>query len=99
MPQIKPFTDLYNNTTSIVNLAHNEHEPIFITENGHADLVVMSIETYDASLGRLEMYDKLAQSQFEVKSGQGLQTLENAFKKYRKKYVSVNGTTLAKFDS
>lgn len=47
MPQIRPITDL-RNTNEISELCHARHEPIFITKNGYGDLVVMSIEAYEA---------------------------------------------------
>lgn len=47
MPQIRPITDL-RNTTEISELCHAKNEPIFITKNGYGDLVVMSMETYEA---------------------------------------------------
>ncbi|MCL2212798.1 MAG: type II toxin-antitoxin system Phd/YefM family antitoxin [Oscillospiraceae bacterium] len=86
MPNIRPLTDLRNNTTAIADLAHAEREPIFITKKGYADLVLMSMEAYENSIARLEIYDKLASSQAEVESGATLQTLDEVFAKYRKKY-------------
>lgn len=47
MPQIRPITDL-RNTTEISELCHARKEPVFITKNGYGDLVVMSMETYEA---------------------------------------------------
>lgn len=47
MPQIRPITDL-RNTTEIAELCHAKNEPIFITKNGYGDLVIMSMETYEA---------------------------------------------------
>lgn len=47
MPQIRPITDL-RNTTEISELCHARREPVFITKNGYGDLVIMSIETYEA---------------------------------------------------
>ena len=47
MPQIRPITDL-RNTTEISELCHSRNEPVFITKNGYGDLVVMSMETYEA---------------------------------------------------
>lgn len=47
MPQIRPITDL-RNTTEISDLCHGKNEPVFITKNGYGDLVIMSMETYDA---------------------------------------------------
>lgn len=49
MPQIRPITDL-RNTTEISNLCHAKKEPIFITKNGYGDMVIMSMDTYDALL-------------------------------------------------
>lgn len=47
MPQIRPITDL-RNTTEISELCHAKNEPVFITKNGYGDLVIMSMETYEA---------------------------------------------------
>ena len=47
MPQIRPITDL-RNTTEISDICHAKQEPVFITKNGYGDLVIMSIETYEA---------------------------------------------------
>lgn len=46
MPKIKPITEL-RNTTEISEICHSELEPVFITKNGYADMVVMSMETYE----------------------------------------------------
>lgn len=45
MPQIRPITDL-RKTNEISEICHSHQEPIFITENGYGDLVIISIETY-----------------------------------------------------
>lgn len=50
MPQIRPITDL-RNTNEISELCHARREPVFITKNGYGDLVVMSMETYEALTG------------------------------------------------
>lgn len=47
MPQIRPITDL-RNTTEISEICHAKNEPVFITKNGYGDLVIMSMETYEA---------------------------------------------------
>jgi prevent-host-death family protein len=87
MPNIRPLNDLRNRTTEIVDLAHSEREPVFITKNGYANLVVMSIDSYEQGLARLEVYDKLAVSQAEVVSGERLLPLDEVFDKYRRKYT------------
>ena len=47
MPIIIPITDL-RNTTTISELCHGKNEPVFITKNGYSDLVIMSMEAYEA---------------------------------------------------
>lgn len=91
MPNIRPLTDLRNNTTDIAELAHSEREPVFITKNGYADLVLMSMETYERDFARLEIYDKLAESQREVESGSRLLPLDEVFAKYKTKYGVPDG--------
>ena len=49
MPQIRPITDL-RDTTMISELCHSKSEPVYITKNGYGDMVIMSMETYEAML-------------------------------------------------
>lgn len=85
MPQIRPIKDL-RNTTEISELCHQNKEPIFITKNGYGDLVVMSMETYEKSLAKLELYQKLAEAEAQIKDGEDLLEGEEVFKRLRKKY-------------
>ncbi|MCL5982404.1 MAG: type II toxin-antitoxin system Phd/YefM family antitoxin [Firmicutes bacterium] len=48
MPQIRPISDLRNNFTEISRIVHESKEPVFLTKNGYGDMVVMSIEQYEA---------------------------------------------------
>ncbi|MDR1452943.1 MAG: type II toxin-antitoxin system Phd/YefM family antitoxin [Candidatus Margulisbacteria bacterium] len=86
MPIIQPLSELRTNTTKIARLAHAESEAIYITKNGYADLVVLSVEEYERHLAKLEVYEKLAASQAEVVSGQKLLPLEEVFAKYKAQY-------------
>ena len=69
MPNIKSSTDLRNNYKAISDFCHENREPVFITKNGQGDLVVMSIETYDALNGRIELYRLLDESRAALKAG------------------------------
>lgn len=44
--QIKTSSNLQNDYNTVSRLAHKSHEPIYITENGKEELVLMSLETY-----------------------------------------------------
>ena len=85
MPEIRPIKDL-RNTTEISELCHQIKEPLFITKNGYGDLVVMSMETYEKSLGKLELYQKLAEAESQLKNGEELLDGEEVFKDLKKKH-------------
>ena len=76
MPNIKSSTDLRNNYNEISTFCHENREPVFITKNGHGDLVVMSIETFEALNGKLELYRLLDEGRMAVKSGRKRQLQE-----------------------
>ena len=69
MPLIKSSTDLRNNYNDISTFCHESREPVFITKNGQGDLAVMSIETYEALSGNLELYRLLDEGRAAIKAG------------------------------
>lgn len=56
MPTIKPSAYLSNDYDEVSALCNAKAEPIFITKNGHGDLAVMSIATYEKLCDRYELY-------------------------------------------
>ena len=85
MPQIRPITDL-RNTNGISDLCHAKNEPIFITKNGYGDLVVMSIETYEAMLDENELDKEIAQAEAEYRLDGKLHEARNALSSLRRKH-------------
>jgi len=69
MPSIKSSTDLRNNYNEISAFCRESREPIFITKNGQGDLAVMSIENYEALVGRIELYRLLEEGRVAVQEG------------------------------
>ena len=55
---------------------------------GNEKLVVMSIETYEKSIAKLELYKKLAEAEAEIKNGVDLLDAEEVFKKFKEKEES-----------
>jgi prevent-host-death family protein len=70
MPNIKSSTDLRNHYNEISAFCHERREPVFITKNGQGDLAVMSIETFEALSGKIELYRLLDEGRAAVKEGQ-----------------------------
>ncbi len=85
MPQIRPITDL-RNTNEISDLCHAKKEPIFITKNGYGDLVIMSIETFDAMLEDRELDMAIAEAEAEYTSDNQLVDAREALSKLKRKH-------------
>jgi len=68
MPRIRPISDLRNNFPDISKLVHESSEPVFLTKNGHGDMVVMSIEAYERKQFENEVYLKLKEAELEAKT-------------------------------
>lgn len=47
MAIIRPCADLRNNYNEISKVCHETKEPVYITKNGHNDLVLLSNEVYE----------------------------------------------------
>ena len=68
MPQIIPIKDL-KDTASISELCHSIDEPIYITKNGYGDMVLMSIEIFEAMRKKWEVYSDIELSEEQIKQG------------------------------
>lgn len=84
MPRIIPIRDL-KNTAAISQMCNESTEPIYVTKNGYGDMVLMSMKAYEEKLMMLELYEKLAIAEEEVKN---VKTKDGvaALQKLREKY-------------
>lgn len=84
MPRIIPIRDL-KNTAAISQMCNESTEPIYVTKNGYGDMVLMSMKAYEEKLMMLELYEKLAIAEEEVKNGKtkaGVAALQKLREKY-----------------
>jgi len=56
MPAIRSSADLREDYDEVSEFCHTYGEPVFISENGERDLVVMSIDAHVERFGRFELY-------------------------------------------
>ena len=85
MPQIRPITDL-RNTNEISDLCHARREPVFITKNGYGDLVVMSIETYEAMVENTAVDTAISEAETEFEWDKQLHDAREALADLRRKH-------------
>ena len=85
MPKIISIKDL-KNTSEISEMCHAAEEPIYITRNGYGDMVIMSIELYENTIKRLNMYNELALSETQIEKGE-TKDARQSLEKLRDKYA------------
>lgn len=68
MAKIIPIKEL-KNTTEISELCHKTEGPVYITKNGYGDMVIMSMETYEHMMQRLNMYLELLEAEKDIEEG------------------------------
>ena len=84
MPQIIPIKDL-KNTANVSELCHTLNEPIYITKNGYGDMVLMSMDYYEATQKRWQMYADLELSEEQIDQGK-TRDAKKALQSVRAKY-------------
>ena len=67
MTQCIPIRDL-KNTAAISEKVHASSEPITVTKNGYADMVIMSAEMYDR-IRLYTVYEKLMEAEADIEAG------------------------------
>ena len=88
MPNIRPISDLRNNSNDISEFCRVAREPVFITKNGVGDMVVLSIEMYERLQAQIDLYARLAEAEAEIAQGaQG----EDLFDFVRKLKAEIHG--------
>ncbi len=67
--QIKPISYLKSHTAEIVKQISSDHEPIIITQNGEAKMVVMDINSYEQYQETFALLKLLALGEAQIKTG------------------------------
>jgi len=67
--QVKPISYLKSHTAEIVTTLAETREPMLITQNGEAKLVVMDVQSYEEQEQALALLQILAHGQREIDEG------------------------------
>ena len=84
MPKIIPIKEL-KKTSEISEMCHEADGPIYITKNGYGDMVIMSMENYEAVMRQLAIYRDIEISEKQIENGQ-TKDARSALKGMRAKY-------------
>ena len=84
MPKIIPIKEL-KKTSEISEMCHEADGPSYITKNGYGDMVIMSMENYEAVMRQLAIYRDIEISEKQIENGQ-TKDARSALKEMRAKY-------------
>ena len=84
MPKIITIKDL-KNTSEISDMCHKTEEPIYVTKNGYGDMVIMSMDIYEAMMRQIATYRDIEISEKQIEAGQ-VKDARAALKETRAKY-------------
>jgi len=81
--RIKPSTAIRQDYTGFAEMCHSIDEPVVLTRNGEADLVVMSYESYQRAQARVRLQAQLMAADRQVEDGQPLLDSVTVFDRVR----------------
>jgi PHD/YefM family antitoxin component YafN of YafNO toxin-antitoxin module len=93
MPIIRPISDLETSLSEITKVIHETDEPVFLTNNGYGDMVVMSMENWEEINFENEIYQKLVEAQAEARSTDKRLSHDEVFEPLRQMIASYKGSS------
>ena len=66
MKMIRPVSDLRNHFADISKTVHETGQPVFLTKNGYGDMVVLSMDAFEALQFDSQVYVKLQEAEREA---------------------------------
>jgi prevent-host-death family protein len=81
---LKPISYLKANAAQVIESLKETHQPMVITQNGEAAMVIQSVADYEQTQETLALLKILAQSQQAVAQGKTVSSAE-AFKQLRQR--------------
>jgi len=93
MPIIRPISDLETSLSEITNTVHETAEPIFLTNNGYGDMVIMSMEAWEEMNFENEIYQKLMEAQAEARANPSRLSHDEVFGPLRRKIANYRGSS------
>lgn len=83
--KIKPSVAIRQDYNGFSKLCHELDEPVLLTRNGEADLVVMSYEAFRRMEARVKLQSKLLVAEKQVAEGEQLEHHDEVVARMRRK--------------
>jgi len=79
MPDVKPSTSIRHDYNAFSKHCHESQNPVMVTRNGEADLIVMSVEAYQKMIARQKLGQMLSRVDREIATGVPMRDFEEVF--------------------
>jgi PHD/YefM family antitoxin component YafN of YafNO toxin-antitoxin module len=79
MPDVKPSTSICHDYNAFSRHCRETQTPVMVTRDGEADLVVMSVETYQKMIARQRLGQMLSKVDREIAAGTSMRDFEEVF--------------------
>ena len=79
MLNIRPISDLRNNYQEVSKEVKESKEPLVLTKNGYADMVLMSVEQYAEIQETKELHQKILESELQYQKDGKTYTSDEVF--------------------
>lgn len=83
--RIKPSTAIRQDYKGFADLCHAIDEPVVLTRNGEADLVVMSYESFQRAEARMKLQSRLLIADRQIAGGSQLVDSSDVFARMRER--------------
>jgi prevent-host-death family protein len=85
LQDVCPISEFRENASTLVAKVRADHRPLIITQYGKSSAVLVSAESYQEMLDRIEILTDIAASEEEIAAGKGVEH-EAFFKELLAKY-------------
>jgi prevent-host-death family protein len=79
IPDVKPSTSIRHNYNKFSKHCHETQSPVVVTKNGEADLVVMSVGTYQRIMTRQRLGQMLSKVDKDIAANIPMRDFETVF--------------------
>ena len=85
---IRPMSAMQSDSKAIAAYCRKEGKPVYLTEEGEEELILMTKNRYRLELERLDLQAKLWEAEAQLKSGAKLLTMEEVQQHMRERHAA-----------
>ena len=89
IPDVKPSTSIRHNYNQFSKHCHETNSPVLLTKNGEADLVVMSVESYQRMMAQNKLGQMLAKVDRDIAANLPMRDFEDVFSDIEKRIINA----------